>query len=201
MAIQESARSLLAILLTLTLTGLSAFAAVSKQEGDRLQRKIDEIMKNGSATPVAARKTPVTESELNSYLAFNLKEKIPHGLSNPEVYMLGDGRLAGRVFVDLDEFKRQHRSSGFMDPFNYLSGRVPAVARGALSTSGGRGQFKLGSAEILGVLLPKPILQELVSFFSRSPENPRGFDLDSPFDLPAKIRELTVNRGETIVIQ
>jgi hypothetical protein len=70
-----------------------------------------------------------------------------------------------------------------------------------LRTRDGKAQFQLGSAEILGVPLPKPILQELVSFFSRTPEQPRGFDLDSPFDLPAKIRELPINQGQAIVIQ
>src|SRR2546430_11012605 len=69
--------------------------------------------------------------------------------------MLGDGGLAGRVYVDLDEFKRQHQNAGFMDPLNYVSGRVPVTARGILSTSNGRGQFKLGSAEILGVPLDR----------------------------------------------
>jgi hypothetical protein len=202
MARRKFATNLLAILLSFSLTGFATFAvALSKQEGDQLQRKIDEITKNGSASRVAPRKTPVTESELNSYLAFNLREKIPRGLTNPLVNMLGDGGLAGRVYVDLDEFKRQHQNAGFMDPLNYVSGRVPVTARGILSTSNGRGQFKLGSAEILGVPLPKPIVQELVTFFSRTPEHPGGFNLDSPFDLPVKIRELTINRGEAIVVQ
>jgi hypothetical protein len=44
-------------------------------------------------------------------------------------------------------------------------------------------------------------LQELVTFFSRTKENPRGINIDEPFILPAKIREVLVNRGEAIVIQ
>jgi hypothetical protein len=202
MTFHKSARSLLAALVILSLRCSGAAAiSLSKQEGDQLQRKIDEISKNGSISPVPAKKTGVTESELNSYLVFNLKNKIPQGLTNPKVNIIGDGRLAGRVDVDLDEFKRHRQSGGFMDPLSYLSGQVPVTARGVLRTRDGQGQFQLGSAEILGVPLPKSILQELVTFFSRTPKSPRGFDLDAPFDLPAKIRELTINRGEAIVVQ
>ena|SRR5919108_290391 len=202
MAIPKLPAQLLTILLTLTLSGFHSHAApLSKQEGDQLQRKIEAIEKNGSVSPVPAKKTPVSESELNSYLNFNLREKIPQGLSKPEVNLLDSGGVAGRIYVNIDEFKRQRGTRGFMDPFSYLSGEVPVTARGVLRTRDGKGQFQLGSAEIFGVPLPKPILQELVSFFSRTPEQPRGFDLDSPFDLPAKIRELPINQGQAIVIQ
>jgi hypothetical protein len=202
MDISRFAGHLLTVLLALTLSGLhSRAASLSKQEGDQLQSKIDAIAKNGSVSPVAAKKTPVSESELNSYLSFNLREKIPQGLSKPEVNLLNNGGVAGRIYVDIDEFKRQRGTRGFMDPFSYFSGEVPVTARGVLRTRDGKGQFQLGSAEILGVPLPKPILQELVSFFSRTPEQPRGFDLDSPFDLPAKIRELSITQGQALVIQ
>ncbi|HZA56331.1 MAG TPA: hypothetical protein VE616_18960, partial [Candidatus Udaeobacter sp.] len=114
---------------------------------------------------------------------------------------VGDGRLGGRVFVDFDEVKRQRRNRGVMDPFNYLSGRVPVTARGILQTRDGKGQFQLQSADVSGIPLPKPLVQELVTFFSRNPENPKGFDLDAPFALPVKIREITINNGEAVIIQ
>jgi hypothetical protein len=193
---------LLAIALILCLNTLNGQASsLSRQEGDRLQQKIDAIAKNGALSPVPAKKTPVSENELNSYLNYNLREKIPPALSKPEVTLLGNGELSGRVYVDIDELKRQHGTRGLMDPFSYLSGQVPVTARGVLRSGEGRGQFQLGSAEIYGVPLPKPLLQELVTFFSRSREHPQGFDLDSPFDLPAKIREIAVTEGEALVVQ
>jgi hypothetical protein len=191
--------------LVLLLAGLasSGIAAVhlSKEQGDALERKIDEIAKNGSSNPLQPKKTLISEREVASYLAFNGKDKIPRGLANPEISMLGNGNLAGRVFVDIDEFKRQRGSGGFMDPLSYVSGQVPLTARGVLTSRDGRGQFQLGSAEILGVPLPKPILQELVGFFSRTPEYPRGFNIDEPFNLPAKIRQVAVNQAEALVVQ
>jgi hypothetical protein len=53
----------------------------------------------------------------------------------------------------------------------------------------------------MGFPLPKPVLQELVSFFTRTRENPAGLNLDAPFNLPAKIRELIINRAEGVVVQ
>jgi hypothetical protein len=189
-------------LLTLSLCVSNTVAVqLSKQEGDRLQRKLEEITKNGATLPAQARKTPVSENEVNSYLAFNARDRIPHGLANPEITIVGEGRLTGRVLVDFDEFKRHRSPQGFMDPLSYISGKVPVTAHGVLSTHEGKGQFQLTSAQIRGIPMPKPIVQELVSFFSRTPENPKGFDLDAPFDLPAKIRQVVIGKGEAVVVQ
>ena len=202
MTVRKIGNSLLVGLLALSLCGPNAIAGqLSKQEGDRLQRKIDDLTKNSSALPVAARRTPVSEDEVNSYLAFNAKDKIPQGLTNPRVTIVGEGRLVGRVLVELDEFKRHRSTGGLMDPLRYISGKVPVTARGVLHTQEGKGQFQLGSAEILGVPLPKPILQELVTFFSRTPEHPKGFDIDAPFNLPVKIREVVIGKGEAVMVQ
>jgi len=88
-----------------------------------------------------------------------------------------------------------------LDPLSYVSGRVPLTASGMLTSKQGKGRFQLLSAEMLGIPVPKPLVQELVTFFSRTQENPRGINLDEPFQLPAKIREIIVNPGEAILLQ
>jgi hypothetical protein len=195
-------RRFVALLLLLGLAG-AAMAALqlSKEQGDSLARKIDGINKNAATEPVRSKTTPISEPEVNSYLAFNIKDKIPRGLATPEIRIVGNGQLAGRVYVDMDEFKRNRNSRGIMDPLSYISGQVPLTGRGVLRTRDGKGQFQLISAEIHGVPVPKPIVQELVSFFSRTPENPNGFNLDAPFNLPAKIREVPVKQGQALVVQ
>jgi hypothetical protein len=45
------------------------------------------------------------------------------------------------------------------------------------------------------------ILQEIVSYYSRTAENPSGISLDDPFALPARIREIQVERGQAIIVQ
>jgi hypothetical protein len=185
-----------------TLYASSSFAvALSQEDGNRLQAKIDAIVKNGAANSPKPREFSMAEQEVNSYLLFNLKEKIPKGLAEPEITMIGDGAVAARVLVDMDEVKRRRQSRSVIDPLNYLSGQVPLNARGLLRTREGRGQLYLRSADIGGVPLPKPLLQELIGFFSRTPQNPNGFDIDAPFELPSKIREISVRSGESVVIQ
>jgi hypothetical protein len=194
----------LAIVCWLLLAAAIAGAAgsqLSQEHGNRLAGKIESIQRNGAAASVRPQTTRLSQTEVNSYLAFNVPEKIPHGLTNPQIGMVGSGQLSGRVYVDIDEFKRSRQSGGLMDPFSYISGQVPVSARGFLRTRDGIGQFQLAAAELHGVPLPKPLVQELVSYFSRTPERPNGFNLDEPFPLPAKIHTVTIESGEALIAQ
>ena len=192
---------LAALLLSSAAASVAAALNLSQEQGDRLARKLEEITKNASLEPVRPKKTLATEPEVNSYLSFNLKEKIPRGLTNPQISLLGSGNFGGRVFVDINEFKRHRGSGGIMDPLTYISGRVPLTVRGVLRTQDGKGQFRLISAEIHGIPIPQRLLQELVTYFSRTQDNPGGINIDEPFNLPAKIREVIVNTGEAVVAQ
>jgi len=185
------------LLATIACVSNPATALVSREEGDRLQVKFKAMTQVGTSHA----RTTITEAELNSYLAFNAQEKIPHGLSNPSIRMLKQGQLSGRVLVDIDDYKRVHPAKGLTDPLTYAFGRVPVTARGTLRSYAGKGQFQLASAEIMGLPLPKAVFQQMVSFFTRTRESPSGFDINAPFDLPAKIREISVNRTQAVVIQ
>jgi hypothetical protein len=88
-----------------------------------------------------------------------------------------------------------------MDPVGYLSGRLPVTASGRLTAKDGVGQFQLDSAEISGITVPKAVLQELLTYYSKSPENPNGINMDAPFELPARIREIRVGTGTSTVVQ
>ena len=88
-----------------------------------------------------------------------------------------------------------------LDPASYLTGRVPITATGVLTTSNGVGRFQLESATVGGIPLPKTLLQEIVSYYSRTPDTPAGVNLDDPFTLPARIREIQVERGQAVIIQ
>ena len=63
------------------------------------------------------------------------------------------------------------------------------------------GRFQLESAAVGGMPIPKLVLQEIVGYYSRTPQNPSGINLDDPFALPARIREIQVQRGQAIVVQ
>ncbi len=103
--------------------------------------------------------------------------------------------------VDLDAVRKESPPKSLLDPKNLLIGRLPIAATGVLTTSNGVGRFALESASVGGLPIPKVLLQEIVSYYSRTPERPEGLNLDDPFSLPVRIREIQVSRGQAIVVQ
>jgi hypothetical protein len=181
-----------------------AFQRFSKQEGDKFQSKLTRIVLFGNTPPAPGRKTSqtteFTDDELNSYLRFQATDQIPAGLVEPTLNALGDGRVGGRVIVDLDAVRKQ-KQRGWLDPMSYLTGRLPVTATGTLTTKDGVGRFQLDSAEVSGVTVPKTLVQELLSHYSRTPENPAGINMDDPFELPARIREIRVGKAQSTILQ
>ena len=51
------------------------------------------------------------------------------------------------------------------------------------------------------VPVPKTLLQELVSYYSRSETKPHGVKLDDPFELPARIKQIEVGQAQAVVVQ
>ena len=168
---------ILSVLCTVALAAgavdISAQARLSKQDATRFAAKLAQIEKN-SLTPRrggAARSTQVTDTEVNAYLRYLAGSQIPVGIAEPDLRGAGNGRVTGRAVVDLDAVRTQKKRA-WTDPLGYLMGRLPITAAGTLTTSNGTGRFQLESAEISGVTIPKSLLQELVSFYSRTPEDP-----------------------------
>jgi hypothetical protein len=168
---------------------------------DRVQEKLDAVIANGAQSPVPSKSTIFSESEINTALRVNLKEKLPNGIGEPQVRLLGDSRIAARAIVDVDEFKRKRTKPSGAGPFNFFGGKIPVVVRGQLIARDGQGVFKLESAEANGIPLPRSVVLDLLTTYTRNRNNPAGFNLEKPFDLPASIREVTVNAGEVIVVQ
>ena len=182
---------------------LVAQGRLSKEDADRFQSKLTKIVEFGNAPAAKSsqrRNTPVTDLELNSYLKYRAGEQIPTGIVDPELSALGGGRVSGKAVVDLDAVRTQ-KKRGWLDPLGYLTGKLPVTASGVLITKEGKGQFQLQSAEISGVTIPKSVLQELLSHYSKSAENPEGINMDAPFELPAKIQEIRVGTGTSTIIQ
>jgi hypothetical protein len=173
----------------------------SRRDADLLRQKVATITARAERPARLAGRTTVTEREVNAYLVFDGREQLPAGVVEPSVAILGTGRLAARAVVDLDAVRRAKASPSLLDPTNYLTGRLPVTAAGLLQTREGIGRFQLERATIGGVPVPKMLLQEIVSFYSRTPEKPSGIGLDDPFSLPARIREIQVERGQAIIVQ
>jgi hypothetical protein len=196
----------IAIVLCLTTTAfVGARQRFTKQDADRFQSKLVRIVDYGNdprtrAASGAQRTTPLTDTEVNSFLRYHAKSQIPVGIVEPTLNALGDGRVGGAALVDLDAVRTQ-KQRGWMDPVGYLSGKLPVTAKGRLVTQNGIGRFELESAEVSGITVPKSVLQELLAYYSRTPEKPAGINMDDPFELPSRIREIRVGKGEAVVVQ
>jgi hypothetical protein len=175
----------------------------SPADADRFAGKLSAILQVGSQPPAPARaavSTTVSEPEVNAYLRYKARDQLPAGVVDPAIQALGDGRLAGTATVDLDAV-RGSRERSLFDPMRWLRGRVAVSAVGVLNARGGAARFDLESARVGGVPIPKSVLQELVSYYSRSASRPDGINLDAPFELPAGIRDITIAPGYAVIVQ
>ena len=182
---------------------LTAAAAITPQQADAFARKVAIISQQGTlvARTAAARRTPVSESEVNSWFAYRARPLLPVGMTEPQITIIGDGKVSGAATVDLDAVARTKRTGSLIDPWSLLGGRLPVTVSGVLRTQNGQGRFELQQAAVSGVPIPKSVLQELVSYYSKSADDPRGIDLDEPFELPAGIRQIEVGQGQAVVVQ
>jgi hypothetical protein len=185
----------------LALAVVVSLDAASKRESDLLKQKVAQINAHAEKPTKQGRRTIVTEGEVNSYLTYDAGDQIPKGVVEPSITIVGGGKLAARAVVDLDAVRKAKNATSLFDPMSYLTGRLPVTATGTLKTNNGTAQLILESAAVAGVPIPKLVLQEIVSYYSRTPSKPSGIGLDDPFALPARIREIQVDRGQAVVIQ
>ena len=180
---------------------IRADVRASRRDATLLKQKVAAINAHADKPTKAGRRTIVTESEVNSYLVYEAREQIPVGVVDPSIAVIGPGRLSGRAVVDLDAVRKQKAPTSLLDPMNYLMGRLAVTAVGKLTTANGVGHFELESSSVGSIPIPKILLQEIVGYYSRTPEKPGGIGLDDPFALPARIREIQVERGQAIIVQ
>jgi hypothetical protein len=189
----------LAFVSLLVIPAALAAGTATPQQADAFERKMNVVIQRGAAPPRGAR-TEFGGDEVNAYLQLRLISRFPAGVTDPAVSLVGDGRMSGRAIVDLDGI-RQKSSGGWFDPTSYLGGRLPVTATGTLKSASGRGELALERVEISGIPVPITLLQELVTYYTRSPEFPNGVSLSEPFDLPARIQQIEIAPNRATVVQ
>jgi hypothetical protein len=185
----------------ITAVSIHAAAAVTRQNADAFLKKVALIRQQSETGNRTGRRTPLTQDELNSWLVYQSQPHLPNGISSPEVTILGQGKVSGNAVVDLESIAKRRSSGGALDPWNLVGGRVPVTVAGILHTRDGLARFEVQSAEIAGLPVSPAFLQELLSYYSRSPERPQGVRLDDTFALPASIRQIEVGQGQAVVVQ
>lgn len=195
-----SARTLLLVSLAIPATVVVA-ETLSPQLAAAFEKKIVAVQANAKREAKAPRSTSFTETETNSYLKYNAGPLMPVGLAEPVVTIHGEGRVTGRAVVDLDVVRQKQSSGGWFDPTSYLTGKLPVSAVGRIVTADGKGRFELESADVSGIPVPKSLLAQMVNYFTRTADNPRGSSIDDTFELPAEIRRIDIAIGRFTVVQ
>jgi hypothetical protein len=197
-------------LLLLLLLGTGASQAVrpapprpglSWKDADSLARKLEAIERRSApgAGRQPAQTVQVTQAELNSYLNLSLAPQLPPGLSELDVRLERE-RVAASAVLDLDRLpiKLKDPASPW-NPLNFLGGRVPLELRGKLTSDGGFGSFAPEQVRLASVPLPPSLLAQLVAGATRTRENPRGFDILSPFRLPYAAKRVRLQPGRAFL--
>ena len=174
----------------------AAGAPPTKREAALFQQKIEILRKHE-----AKRRTVITENELAAYFLFDAVKDLPVGLIDPSIKVLGPNRLSGRVVADLDAVRKASPPRSLLDPKNLLIGRVPLSATAVFSSKDGMGKFVLESAKLGNLPLPKLLLDEIASYYTRSDAKPAGYTTEDPWPLPAGIREVRITPGQAVILQ
>ncbi len=177
----------------------------SKRDSERMQKNLSAMLVRAGSPPAKGKAAPplrttFTDRELNAWLADDGKTNVPAGLVSPMITFTGPGTLTVQALVDLDAV-RKSRERGWLDPFAYLQGTLVLSMKGSLSGSGGLATFDVASAMLGNVPVPRMLLQELITYYSKSPDVPDGITLAKPFPLPAGVRDLAIQRGSATVVQ
>jgi hypothetical protein len=197
-------RFAIALLAVTVSTSVAHAQEPTRAEADAMQTKLARVAA-AAETPRPADAPPLsttfTEREINAFLALEGPSFLPPGIAMP-LMQLGpeEGRVQARAIVDLDAVRRS-RERGVFDPLAYLTGNVEVLAVGKIDGDDGRGLIRYESATVGGVAVPQTVAQELLRFYTRTPERPRGFAFDEPFALPAELRAVSVERAAVTVTQ
>ena len=192
-----SLRSVAITVPTLLVLLITAEAAnTSRAQADSFAKKLAIIKQHAATSPKSTRRTTVTEAEVNSWFVYRALPLLPAGVKDPRVTAVGNGKMLGVVTVDLDDIAKSRTGV-----WKLLGGTLPISLSGVLRSKDGRGQFDLQSAEISGVPVPKFLVQEIVTHYTRAEDRPNGIRLDDPFTLPAAIKQIDVGPGQAVITQ
>ena len=144
--------------------------------------------------------TRLLESEINAFLRFQGAPKLPKGIASPRVHIGADQRVTAEAVIDLGLIREQG-TGGWLNPLQYLTGRIPVSATGTVSSGNGFVKLEVEAVTFAGVEVPALVLQELVRHYTRTSTAPEGVRLDRALTLPFEIRELRLSTREAIVVQ
>ncbi len=196
--------AIIASMLALTLsTLLLASAAGAAQEppavlsaaaADSFDQKLRALLARArQPLDERAERIAVTEAEVNSYLGLRLLPRLPPGVSGLTV-RLGKGVLEARALVDVDQV-RARLEGGAWAPLSLLTGNVAVELASRIISDDGFARLEVQEVWVGSMPVPTSAVERLVAAWTRTAQNPEGFDILSPFRLPYSVKRVRVRPG------
>ena len=173
---------------------------LTHEDGASLERQLASILRHAGTESPEPRLTPLLEPEINAFLKFQGMSQLPAGITEPTVRIADAELVSAEAIVDLDLIRHQ-RARGWLDPLQYLAGRLRVTATGTLRSGAGVVHVNIQSVNVAGIPVPVQVLHQLVRHFTRTVDHPDGTRLDEPIPLPYRITELRLSPGQAVIVQ
>ena len=172
---------------------------ISQKASDSCSNKI-KALEAWAAKPDRQKHqtTRISEEELNSYLALELKAKFHPCLTSLEI-SLGEKRLSGTAGIDFDNLGMSASKTITRLLANLFSGKHKLNVAGVLVTEAGKGSFQLEEARFDGSLLPNFLVSEIITAVGRKQRPP--FDPLQPSQMLFAIEKVDVHNGYILIYQ
>ncbi len=174
-------------------------AARQKADADKCDAKL-KAMEDFVAKRKAGQKnsTRFQENEVNAYLAHYLSKRYHPSLKSLQI-KFNENKLEAIASIDFDllgtaSSKILPKIMSFL-----FSGIHTLDARGQLKSSKGDGSFLLEQARFDDTVLPKTIVEGIITAVGKKQNPP--FDPLQPSKMPYEIKEVAVHQGYIIVNQ
>jgi hypothetical protein len=162
----------------------------------RVTSLVQELKARKTQKNLPSKTYVVSESDLNAYLAAQLKERKRRDLQSM-VVRLGKGTFTAFVTVDLNQVDASGASTAMSLLRRLLGGRQSLAIEGSLSGDKGQGVMTLDRARVNRLPLPTSLLGAVLSAVGRRQRDP--FYLDDPFPLPYGLKRIRIEPGKATI--
>jgi hypothetical protein len=160
----------------------------SLQEAQKVLQAIEKIVyEQLSKEKDVLKKVVLTESELNSYIAYRIETEEEEIMRELRFKLFKDNRIEGKVLIDLTEKNIP----------NVLSPRMTFYFGGKLEVQNDKARLDLKELFLEGQSI-QPKLLDLVIFIASKIEKTEVWSINDWFELPYGIKNIETQEGKAI---
>jgi len=172
---------------------LSLFSfALQNYSPPEAKKVLDAIEKIKSAPPSTAqnisRRVVVTESELNSYIAYRIETEKEEIMKELRLKLFENNKIEGKIGIDLS----QQKIPGFLPP------RMTFYFAGKVEVKEGKVRLDLQKLYLEGQSI-QPMILDFIIFLVAKIENTEASSINDWYELPYEIKDFETHPGQLIV--